>query len=62
VPLYPQLWTHPAEAPYPMATQAGINDRVWSIEELCGVLSEARFATKRIDNGLILKRLPEQAG
>jgi hypothetical protein len=37
--------------------EAEIADRVWTIEELCGLLPETTSATKRIDEGLILKAL-----
>jgi len=41
--------------------EARISDHVWSIEELCGLLPETASAAKRIDEGLILKALGEQA-
>jgi hypothetical protein len=41
--------------------EAGISDHVWTIEELCGLLPEMASATNRIDKGLILKALGEQA-
>ncbi len=43
------------------AMEARISDHVWSIEELCGLLPETASAAKRIDKGLILKALGEQA-
>jgi len=43
------------------AMEAGLADRVWSVEELCGLLPEPTPTTKRIDKGLILKALGEQA-
>ncbi len=43
------------------AMEAGISNHVWTIEELCGLLPETASATKRIDKGLILKALGEQA-
>jgi len=43
------------------AMEAGISDHVWTIEELCRLLPETASATKRIDRGLILKALGEQA-
>jgi hypothetical protein len=42
------------------AMEAGIADRVWSVEEMCGLLPEVPNPTKRIDNGLILKALGEE--
>ena len=41
------------------ATEAGVSDHVWSIEELCALLPEIASAAKRIDKGLILKALGE---
>jgi hypothetical protein len=43
------------------AMEAGLMDHVWTIEELCGLLPEMASAAKRIDKGLILKALGEQA-
>jgi IS1 family transposase len=43
------------------AMEAGIADRVWSVEEMCGLLPEVPSPTKRIDKGLILKPLGEIA-
>ena len=43
------------------ATEASISNHVWTIDELCGLLPEMASATKRIDKGLILKALGEQA-
>jgi len=43
------------------AMEAGISDHVWSIEEMCALLPESLSAAKRIDKGLILKALGEQA-
>ena len=43
------------------AMESGISDHVWTIEELSGLLPETASATKRIDKGLILKALGEQA-
>jgi len=43
------------------AMEAGISDRVWTIEELCFLLPEAPSAAKRIDKGLILKALGERS-
>jgi hypothetical protein len=43
------------------AMEAGISNHIWTIEELCGLLPETASATKRIDKGLILKALREQA-
>jgi hypothetical protein len=34
---------------------------VWSIEEMCGLIQTQQSATKKIDKGLILKTLGEQA-
>jgi hypothetical protein len=44
------------------AMEAGLTDRVWTIEELCGLLPETASATKRIEKGLILKALGENVG
>jgi hypothetical protein len=44
------------------AMESGLSNYVWTIEELCGLLPETASATKRIDKGLILKALGEQAG
>jgi hypothetical protein len=41
------------------AMESGISDHAWSIEEMCGLLSDAPNATKRIDKGLVLKALGE---
>jgi hypothetical protein len=41
--------------------ETGISNHVWTIEELCGLLPGMASATKRIDKGLILKALEEQA-
>jgi IS1 family transposase len=41
------------------AMEAGIADRVWSVEELCGLLPEPTPTTKRIDKKLVLKALGE---
>src|SRR6266849_1740220 len=43
------------------AMEAEISDHVWTIEELCALLPEMAHATKRIDKGLILKALWEEA-
>jgi hypothetical protein len=43
------------------AMEAGITDHVWSLEEMCSTLPMHASATKRIDKGLILKALGEQA-
>ena len=43
------------------ATEASISNHVRTIDELCGLLPEMASATKRIDKGLILKALGEQA-
>src|SRR6266481_223644 len=43
------------------AMEAGISNHVWTIEEMCALLPEAPSAAKRIDKGLILKALGEQA-
>ena len=43
------------------AMEAGLSNHVWNIEEMCALLSEAQSATKRIDKGLILKALGEEA-
>ena len=43
------------------ATEASISNHVWTIDERCGLLPEMASATKRIDKGLILKALGEQA-
>lgn len=43
------------------AMEAGISDHIWTIEELCGLLPETASAATRIDKGLILKALGEQA-
>jgi len=46
--------------PWP-AMEAGISNHVWTIEELCTLLPQPVSTTKRIDKGLILKALGEQA-
>jgi hypothetical protein len=43
------------------AMETGISDHIWSLEEMCGLLPEIPSAAKRIDKGLILKALEEQA-
>jgi len=43
------------------AMEAGLSDHVWTVEELCSLLHKTASATKRIDKGLILKALGEQA-
>src|SRR6266849_4185434 len=43
------------------AMAAGVTNHVWTIEELCALLPEMAHATKRIDKGLILKALWEEA-
>jgi hypothetical protein len=42
------------------AMEAGLTDHVWSIEEMCGLLPETSSAAKRIDRGIILKRLEKR--
>jgi len=44
------------------AMEAGLSDYVRSFEEMCPPLPESPSAGKRIDKGLILKALGEQAG
>ena len=43
------------------AMEASISNHVWTIDELCGLLPEMASATKRIDKGLILRAVGEQA-
>jgi len=43
------------------AMEAGITDHVWSLEEMCATLPTQASAAKRIDKGLVLKALGEQA-
>jgi hypothetical protein len=43
------------------AMEAGIGDHVWGLEQMCALLPESSSAAKRIDKGLILKALGEQA-
>jgi hypothetical protein len=42
------------------AMEAGIADRVWSVEGMCALLPEPPSSAKRIDKGLILKALEEK--
>ena len=41
------------------AMEAGLSDHVWSIEELCDLLSKPESPAKRIDKGIILKALAQ---
>lgn len=41
--------------------EAGISDRVWSVEEMCSPLRENRKIAVDIDKALILKTLTEKA-
>jgi IS1 family transposase len=43
------------------AMEAGVSDHAWSIEEMCTLLPETTLVAKRIDKGLVLKALGEQA-
>jgi hypothetical protein len=43
------------------AMEAGLTDHVWSLEEMCATLPAQASAAKRIDKGLILKALGEEA-
>jgi len=40
-----------------VAVESWISDHIWSIEQLCELLSETRTIGSRIDRGLILKAL-----
>lgn len=42
------------------AIKAGISDHIWTVEEMCALLPEMESATKRNDQGLILKALGEK--
>jgi hypothetical protein len=48
-------------AQFEIRSNCQISNHVWSVEELCGLLPETASTTKRIDKGLILKALGEQA-
>jgi hypothetical protein len=43
------------------AMEAGIADRVWTVEELCGLLPEPVHVARRIEKNLVLKALGEKA-
>lgn len=43
------------------AMEAGIADRVWRVEELCGLLPEPVHVARRIEKNLVLKALGEKA-
>ena len=43
------------------AMESGLSDHVWTVEEMYSLLPETPSAAKRIDKGLILKALGEQA-
>ena len=43
------------------AMEAGIAGHVWSIDEICALLPEIKPATRRTENGMILKALGEKA-
>jgi hypothetical protein len=43
------------------AMEAGIADRVWTVEELCGLLPEPVHVARRIEKNLVMKALGEKA-
>lgn len=43
------------------AMEAGISDHVWSIEEICSLLPEAKTTTAKRENAMVVKALGEKS-